>query len=67
MKPSIRLLGAVLLSLGIVMPGLAGCSTSPSEPLSQATCEEKRESRANQRDDGVLNAQDLQELRLDGC
>ena len=36
-------------------------------PEAQEDCEALRESLADQRDDGILNAQDMRELRDKGC
>ena len=60
---------AMVLLLGLAAPALslAGCSTADPERLSAAQCEELRESKRAQQDGGILSAQDIEDLRVQGC
>lgn len=61
--PAIRTLAILALA---ALP-LAACSTADPERLSAARCEELREEKRANQDGGILSAQDIEDLRVQGC
>ena len=57
---------AILCAMTLTV-GIAGCSTAQSENLSAAQCEELREEKRSRQSDNTLSAQDLEDLRVQGC
>ena len=66
---TIRLTLAAMLTAAALSPAFADLEKDivSSEAEAQEDCEALRESLASQRDDGLLNPQDMRELRDKGC
>ena len=64
--PLTRPLVALAL-VALAAPTITACSTGADADLSAARCEELRESKRSQQSGNTLSAQDLEDLRVQGC